>query len=90
MQKLRKAEAFMWSQIEEAAARAAKAGPKEIGDVDTDDDMDEAAEQQEYELWKSREMARIRYPLLSTTVVCEGSGWLLLTGATRNLGPKYV
>ena len=47
-------------QIEDAAVRAAKAGPKEIGDVDTDDDLDEAAEQQEYELWKSREMARIR------------------------------
>ena len=46
--------------MEEAASRAAKAGPKEIGDIDTDDDMDEAAEQQEYELWKARELARIR------------------------------
>ena len=51
---------LLWLQVEDAAVRAAKAGPKEIGDVDTDDDMDEAAEQQEYELWKSREMARIR------------------------------
>ena len=47
-------------QMEEAAVLAANAGPKEIGDVDTDDDMDEAAEQQEFEQWKAREMARIR------------------------------
>ena len=87
VQKLRKVEGSMWSQIEEAAARAAKAGPKEIGDVDTDDDMDEAAEQQEYELWKSREMARIRYPLLIMFVVFEGSGVLLLTEAPCTLGP---
>lgn len=32
-------------------------GPKEIGDVDTDDDKDEEAQ---YEQWKIREMARIR------------------------------
>ena len=32
-------------------------GPKEIGDVDTDDEKDEEAQ---YEQWKSREMTRIR------------------------------
>jgi hypothetical protein len=32
-------------------------GPKEIGDVDTDDEKDEEAQ---YEQWKGREMARIR------------------------------
>lgn len=32
-------------------------GPKEIGDVDTDDEKDEEAQ---YEQWKSRELARIR------------------------------
>ncbi|CAL8469211.1 g8752 [Coccomyxa elongata] len=42
---------------EEAAARAAAEGPKEIGDVDTDDEKDEEAQ---YEQWKSRELARIR------------------------------
>ena len=48
----------MWFvQMEDAAAKAAKAGPKEIGDIDTDDEQNE---EQEYELWKSREMSRIR------------------------------
>jgi hypothetical protein len=41
-------------------------GPKEIGDVDTDDEKDEEAQ---YEQWKSRELARIRsafqLPILS-------------------------
>ena len=32
-------------------------GPKEIGDIDTDDEKDEEAE---YEQWKSRELRRIR------------------------------
>ena len=44
--------------MEEAAAAAEKAGPKEIGDIDTDDEKDE---EQEYELWKTREMNRIRW-----------------------------
>ena len=38
-------------------------GPKEIGDIDTDDEKDEEAE---YEQWKSRELRRIRR-----------AGWLL-------------
>lgn len=32
-------------------------GPKEIGDIETDDEKDEEAE---YEQWKSRELRRIR------------------------------
>lgn len=32
-------------------------GPKEIGDIDTDDEKDEEGE---YEQWKSRELGRIR------------------------------
>ena len=32
-------------------------GPKEIGDIDTDDDKDE---EEQYEQWKIREMRRIR------------------------------
>ena len=32
-------------------------GPKEIGDIDTDDEKDEEAK---YEQWKSRELRRIR------------------------------
>ncbi|CAK0784323.1 hypothetical protein CVIRNUC_007527 [Coccomyxa viridis] len=42
---------------EEAAARAAAEGPKEIGDIDTDDEKDE---EEQYEQWKTREMRRIR------------------------------
>lgn len=33
-------------------------GPKEIGDIDTDDDKDE---EEQYEQWKTRELQRIRY-----------------------------
>ncbi len=36
---------------------AAPQGPKEVGDIDTDDEKDEEAE---YEQWKSRELRRIR------------------------------
>lgn len=32
-------------------------GPKEIGDIDTDDEKDE---EEQYEQWKIREMRRIR------------------------------
>ncbi|KAK9814190.1 hypothetical protein WJX72_001977 [[Myrmecia] bisecta] len=44
-------------KLDEATARSAKEGPKELGDIDTDDDKDEEVE---YEQWKSREMRRIR------------------------------
>ena len=46
-------------------------GPKEIGDVDTEDDKDEETQ---YEQWKARELARIRcveYPsTLSSSIHC--------------------
>jgi hypothetical protein len=44
-------------------------GPKEIGDIDTDDEKDEEAQ---YEQWKSRELARIRRALqaYSLTIHC--------------------
>ncbi len=45
-------------ELEAAAARAAREGLRELGDIDTDDEKDEEAE---YELWKGREMRRIRY-----------------------------
>ena len=32
-------------------------GPKEIGDIDTDDEKDE---EEQYEQWKTRELMRIR------------------------------
>jgi hypothetical protein len=41
----------------EARVAAAPQGPKEVGDIDTDDEKDEEAE---YEQWKSRELRRIR------------------------------
>lgn len=44
-------------QAEEAAARGAREGPKELGDIHTDDEEDEEAE---YELWRQRELRRIR------------------------------
>ncbi len=43
-------------------------GPKEIGDVDTDDEKDEEAQ---YEQWKSRELARIRCALSRTILICQ-------------------
>ena len=42
---------------EEEAAKAARHGPKELGDIDTDDEKDPEAE---YESWRSRELRRIR------------------------------
>ena len=47
-------------QAEEAAAQAAREGPKEMGDIDTDD---EAHAEEEYVQWKNREYARIRCPV---------------------------
>ncbi|KAK9805438.1 hypothetical protein WJX73_006930 [Symbiochloris irregularis] len=43
--------------MEKATQLAAKAGPSGMDDVDTDDEKDEETE---YELWKGREMGRIR------------------------------
>ena len=42
---------------EELAAKEARQGPKEIGDIDTDDEKDPEAE---YDSWRSRELRRIR------------------------------
>lgn len=42
---------------EELAAKEAKQGPKEIGDIDTDDEKDAEGE---FESWRSRELRRIR------------------------------
>ncbi len=36
-------------------------GPKEIGDIDTDDEKDE---EEQYEQWKTREMRRIRWVIM--------------------------
>lgn len=36
-------------------------GPKEIGDIETDDEKDE---EEQYEQWKSREMRRIRWVIM--------------------------
>lgn len=47
----------MADQMEKATQLAAKAGPQGMDDVDTDDEKDEETE---YELWKGREMGRIR------------------------------
>ena len=44
-------------RAEEAAAKARKEGPKELGDIDTDDEKDPDAE---YEAWRMRELRRIR------------------------------
>ncbi len=44
-------------RAEEVAARGAREGPKELGDIHTDDEEDEEAE---YELWRQRELRRIR------------------------------
>ena len=42
-------------------------GPKEIGDIDTDDEKDEETQ---YEQWKSRELARIRSVLVAGLSMC--------------------
>ncbi len=47
---------------EEMAAKEARQGPKELGDIDTDDEKDPEAE---YESWRSRELRRIRCRLLT-------------------------
>lgn len=44
-------------ELEAAAARAAREMPHDVGDIDTDDEKDE---EEQYELWKGREMNRIR------------------------------
>lgn len=50
---------LVWGrQMEKATQLASKAGPQGMEDIDTDDEKDEEAE---YELWKGREMARIRH-----------------------------
>ena len=36
-------------------------GPKEIGDIETDDEKDE---EEQYEQWKTREMRRIRWVIM--------------------------
>ena len=46
---------------EELAAKEARQGPKEMGDIDTDDEKDPEAE---YESWRSRELRRIRCGLI--------------------------
>ncbi len=49
-------------------------GPKEIGDVDTEDDKDEETQ---YEQWKARELARIRcteYPSTFSSSIQSISG----------------
>ena len=48
-------------RAEEAAAKARKEGPKELGDIDTDDEKDPDAE---YEAWRMRELRRIRLATL--------------------------
>jgi len=45
-------------QAEEAAAQAMREGPKEMGDIDTDD---EKYQDTEYAQWTKREYGRIRY-----------------------------
>lgn len=45
-------------QMEKATQLASKAGPQGMADIDTDDERDE---EKEYELWKEREMGRIRW-----------------------------
>lgn len=42
---------------EELAAKEARQGPKEMGDIDTDDENDQEAE---FESWRGRELRRIR------------------------------
>lgn len=47
-----------WAAQEAAAARAAKEGPTELQDVDTDDEAED--ENAAYEAWRIRELTRIR------------------------------
>lgn len=55
-------------KAEEEAAKASKDGPKELGDIDTDDEKDPEGE---YEAWRIRELARIRsVPRLSPSCSC--------------------
>ena len=49
-------------RLEEAERKAAKEGPKELGDIDTDDEKDPEAE---YEAWRLRELQRIRFVVSS-------------------------
>ena len=51
-------------------------GPKEIGDIETDDEKDE---EEQYEQWKSREMRRIRWVITHPYLlaITPGHGCLL-------------
>ena len=40
-------------------------GPKEIGDIKTDDEKDE---EEQYEQWKTREMKRIRWVIMDSVL----------------------
>lgn len=44
-------------KAEEEAAKAATEGPKEMGDIDTDDEKDQEGD---YDSWRLRELQRIR------------------------------
>ena len=59
--------------MEKATQLAAKAGPQGMDDIDTDDEKDEEAQ---YDLWKGREMARIRCvrSMISVHSFLKGSG----------------
>lgn len=64
---------------EAQAAKAAREGPKEIDDVDTDDERDANAE---YDSWRIRELQRIRFlpPHQSARIILVlylGTLWLL-------------
>ena len=80
-------------RAEEAAARARREGPKELGDIDTDDEKDGDAD---YEQWRQREMRRIRCALLLPSaqrghlwspsllqVYLQGNAWLVFVGLSR-------